>query len=372
MTELLHLENYSFTYPQQRRPALSHVTLTVPEGAFMVLCGPSGCGKSTLLRQLKTVLAPHGLREGEITFCGTPLAQIPSRRQAAEIGFVQQSPENQVVTDKVWHELAFGLESLGFDTPTIRRRVAEMASFFGIQDWFYKNVTELSGGQKQLLSLASVMVMQPRVLILDEPTSQLDPIAASDFLQTLGRINRELGTTVLLTEHRLEEALPLATHAAVMDGGRLLSAVLLRLLRRETCWRVMRIIGTAAEALLVVGGVVGAVRRWQGSWSLAAAGCFLLYSAVSATTSEALTELRALMDRKIRMETRGKLPIQPMAMLSTRTLHHAVRALHPTRMTQLYIIEPGTMRLLGILTEQQLIAAYLSAPQRTLAEEVDA
>ena len=126
------------------------------------------------------------------------------------------------MTDKVWHELAFGLESLGFDTPTIRRRVAEMASFFGIQDWFYKNVTELSGGQKQLLSLASVMVMQPRVLILDEPTSQLDPIAASDFLQTLGRINRELGTTVLLTEHRLEEALPLATHAAVMDGGRLL------------------------------------------------------------------------------------------------------------------------------------------------------
>lgn len=222
MTELLHLENYSFTYPQQRRPALSHVTLTVPEGAFMVLCGPSGCGKSTLLRQLKTVLAPHGLREGEITFCGTPLSQIPGRRQAAEIGFVQQSPENQVVTDKVWHELAFGLESLGFDTPTIRRRVAEMASFFGIQDWFYKNVTELSGGQKQLLSLASVMVMQPRVLILDEPTSQLDPIAASDFLQTLGRINRELGTTVLLTEHRLEEALPLATHAAVMDGGRLL------------------------------------------------------------------------------------------------------------------------------------------------------
>ena len=166
MTELLHLENYSFTYPQQRRPALSHVTLTVPEGAFMVLCGPSGCGKSTLLRQLKTALAPHGLREGEITFCGTPLAQIPSRRQAAEIGFVQQSPENQVVTDKVWHELAFGLESLGFDTPTIRRRVAEMASFFGIQDWFYKNVTELSGGQKQLLSLASVMVMQPRVCLL--------------------------------------------------------------------------------------------------------------------------------------------------------------------------------------------------------------
>lgn len=223
MTELLHLENYSFTYPQQRRPALSHVTLTVPEGAFMVLCGPSGCGKSTLLRQLKTVLAPHGLREGEITFCGTPLAQIPSRRQAAEIGFVQQSPENQVVTDKVWHELAFGLESLGFDTPTIRRRVAEMASFFGIQDWFYKNVTELSGGQKQLLNLASIMAMQPKVLILDEPTSQLDPIAASDFLNTVKKINRELGTTVLITEHRLEDIFHAADRCVVMENSRILA-----------------------------------------------------------------------------------------------------------------------------------------------------
>ena len=121
---------------------------------------------------------------------------------------MQQSVDKQTVTDKVWHELAFGLESLGLDTPTIRRRVAEMASFFGIQDWFYREVASLSGGQKQLLSLASVMVMQPKLLILDEPTSQLDPIAASDFLAVLGRINRELGTTILLTEHRLEEAFP--------------------------------------------------------------------------------------------------------------------------------------------------------------------
>ena len=135
---------------------------------------------------------------------------------------MQQSPENQIVTDKVWHELAFGLESLSYDTPAIRRRVAEMASFFGIQTWFYKYVTELSGGQKQLLNLASVMILQPSVLILDEPTSQLDPIAASDFLATLGKVNRELGTTILLTEHRLEEAFPLASIVAVMDKGRLL------------------------------------------------------------------------------------------------------------------------------------------------------
>ena len=222
MNELFRLEHFSFTYPQQRRKALDDISLTVRPGQFWVLCGPSGCGKSTLLRQCKTVLAPYGAAEGDIFFEGVPLRDVPNRRQASEIGFVMQSPEHQVVTDKVWHELAFGLESLGLDTPSIRRRVAEMASFFGIQDWFHKDVDQLSGGQKQLLSLASVMVLQPKVLILDEPTSQLDPIAASDFLQTLGRINRELGTTVLLTEHRLEEALPLATDVAVLDGGRLL------------------------------------------------------------------------------------------------------------------------------------------------------
>ena len=166
---LFTIENLTFSYPEQTICAIDDLTLTVPEGAFVVLCGPSGCGKSTLLRQLKPALAPHGVRSGRICFRDTPLEQVDERTQAARIGFVQQSPENQIVTDKVWHELAFGLESLGEDTPTIRRRVAEMASFFGIEGWFYKSVTELSGGQKQLLNLASVMAMQPDVLILDEP-----------------------------------------------------------------------------------------------------------------------------------------------------------------------------------------------------------
>ena len=179
MSELFHLSGFGFTYPQQRTPALTDVELTIRSGEFWVLCGPSGCGKSTLLRQLKTVLAPHGVTEGEVYFQGTPLREIPLRQQAADIGFVLQSPEQQVVTDKVWHELAFGLESLGCDTPSIRRRVAEMASFFGIQDWFHKSVEQLSGGQKQLLSLASVMVMQPKVLILDEPTSRLSANAGT-------------------------------------------------------------------------------------------------------------------------------------------------------------------------------------------------
>ena len=220
--ETFTVRNLSFSYPEQERKVLDDLSFDIREGEFVTLCGPSGCGKSTLLRQLKTVLAPHGTRSGSILFMGEELDSIDQARQSAAIGFVQQSPENQIVTDKVWHELAFGLESLGYDNQTIRSRVAEMASFFGIQTWFYRDTTRLSGGQKQLLNLASIMVMHPTVLILDEPTSQLDPIAASDFLTTVGRINREFGTTVIMTEHRLEEVFPMSDRVLVMDKGSLM------------------------------------------------------------------------------------------------------------------------------------------------------
>ena len=220
--ELYSFQNVSFFYPEQETPALRDLSVSVESGEFLLLCGHSGCGKSTLLRHLKSCLTPHGLLRGEIRFDGKPLSQIRVREQAQRIGFVQQSPENQVVTDKVWHELAFGLESLGYDTPTIRRRVAEIAAFFDIEGWFYRPVAQLSGGQKQLLSLASVMAMQPDVLILDEPTAQLDPIAASEFLALLGRINREMGTTVILSEHRLEEAFAVASRVLVMEQGGIL------------------------------------------------------------------------------------------------------------------------------------------------------
>ena len=217
--ENFSFKNVSFSYPEQEHKALRNISFEVGQGEFIILCGPSGCGKSTLLRHLKTCLTPHGVLTGEILFDGNPLSETDERTQSKEIGFVLQSPENQVVTDKVWHEMAFGLESLGLDTPTIRRRVAEVAAFFGIENWFYKNATELSGGQKQLLSLASVMAMSPKILVLDEPTAQLDPIAAADFLALLGKINRELGITVILTEHRLEEAFPFATRVIVMEKG---------------------------------------------------------------------------------------------------------------------------------------------------------
>lgn len=217
--EGITIENLTFTYPKQRDSALKNISLWVKQGEFVTLCGKSGCGKSTLLRHFRSTLMPYGTREGEIYFENMLLEELSQRDQTEKIGFVQQSPDNQIVTDKVWHELAFGLESLGYSTPEIRGRVSEMASFFGIQTWFHKRVTELSGGQKQLLNLASVMVMQPSVLVLDEPTSQLDPIAAADFLETIKKINRELGTTIILTEHRLEDAFPLSDRVIVMDKG---------------------------------------------------------------------------------------------------------------------------------------------------------
>ena len=222
-TTAFEIKDFSFTYPGKETPALRSINLNIEMGEMIAICGRSGSGKSTLLRNLKPVLAPFGETGGRISFFGTPLENLGQAVQAAGIGYVLQNPDAQIVTDKVWHELAFGLESLGMDTKTIRIRVAEMASFFGIQNWFNKDVNNLSGGQKQILNLASVMAMQPDVLILDEPTSQLDPIAAADFLETVGKINRELGTTVIITEHRLEEVLPMADRAVVLDNGEIIA-----------------------------------------------------------------------------------------------------------------------------------------------------
>ncbi|MHB8124718.1 MAG: ABC transporter ATP-binding protein [Desulfitobacteriaceae bacterium] len=220
----LQIKNLSFTYPNASHKALDNVCLNIAEGELVLICGVSGCGKSTLLWHLKRDIAPHGRRSGVIYYAGKLMEELTCETVAEEIGFVMQNPETQIVTDMVWHELAFGLENLGLDTQEIRRKVAEMASFFGINGWFRKPVTELSGGQKQLLNLASVMAMQPRVLLLDEPTAQLDPIAAQEFLDIIAKINRDLGVTVILSEHRLEEAFPMADQVVVMDKGRILQA----------------------------------------------------------------------------------------------------------------------------------------------------
>lgn len=217
---LFEIKNLSFSYPDyEDNPVLKSVNFNINQGEFITLCGKSGSGKTTLLKHLKTVLTPYGKRTGEILYKGNRLEDVDLRTQSSEIGYVMQNPDNQIVTDKVWHELAFGLESLGTPQDIMRLRVAEMASYFGIQGWFHRDVADLSGGQKQLLNLASIMAMQPKVLILDEPTSQLDPIAASDFLNTIKKINRELGTTIIITEHRLEDILSASDRVIVMDKG---------------------------------------------------------------------------------------------------------------------------------------------------------
>lgn len=220
--EQYKINNLSFTYPEGEKKAVENVNLAIDKGEYIVLCGKSGCGKSTLLRHLKKQLIPHGKREGTVTFMGTDINDVAERDMVAKVGFVMQNPEDQIVTDKVWHELAFGLESLSVAKSEMRLRVAEMASFFGIEDWFHKNVNELSGGQMQLLNLASILAMQPEVIILDEPTSQLDPIAATDFLNIIRKINVELGTTIIISEHRLSEVLPVADRVVVMEDGKII------------------------------------------------------------------------------------------------------------------------------------------------------
>lgn len=219
--EILTLKNLSFSYPESDRKAIENISLSVREGEFIVICGRSGCGKTTLLRLLKNELAPVGKREGEILFCGKAMDDIDAGTSAKSVGFVAQNPESQTVTDKVWHELAFGMENLGYDADEMRLRAGELANYFGINGWLHSDTATLSGGQKQLLALASVMALSPKILLLDEPTSQLDPIAASGFINTLQKINRELGMTVILSEHRLEEVFPIADRVVVMDEGKI-------------------------------------------------------------------------------------------------------------------------------------------------------
>lgn len=213
------IENLSFSYPSRDNKVLNNINLDIDSGEFILIFGRSGSGKTTLLRHLKPQLTPHGKRDGDILFFGQSLEDVDFRMQSHLIGYVMQDVESQIVTDKVWHELAFGLESLGCDNQIIRLRVAEVADFFDIEDWFHKKTTELSGGQKQLLNLASIMAMQPKVLILDEPTSQLDPIMAVNFLEIVKKINNELGVTVILSEHRLEEVFSFADRVILLEDG---------------------------------------------------------------------------------------------------------------------------------------------------------
>lgn len=221
--EILTVEDLTFSYPHCVTPAVKDISFKIEKGEFVVLCGATGSGKSTLLRMLKRELTPLGELNGKVLFQGNNISSLDERTSAARIGFVMQQPEQQIVTDKVWHELAFGLENLGVSRDEIARRTAEMASYFGIGDWYDKDVSELSGGQKQLLNLAAVLVMNPDILILDEPTAQLDPIAASDFIAALKRLNQEMSLTMIMAEHHLEEVVPICDKLMIMDSGTIIA-----------------------------------------------------------------------------------------------------------------------------------------------------
>lgn len=217
--EILNIKNLSFSYPNSNIQALKNIDINISKGDFILLCGQSGSGKSTLLRLLKPQLAPTGSLNGEILFNNKNICELSKRESAEKIGFIMQNPENQIVTDKVYHELAFAMESLGYDKEKIRLKSGEMASFFGLSEVFNKDTNQLSGGQKQLLNLASVLTLQPNILILDEPTSQLDPLSAEKFLNTLKKLNRDFGLTVILSEHNLEEVFDYSTKVLVLDKG---------------------------------------------------------------------------------------------------------------------------------------------------------
>ncbi|WP_088042317.1 ABC transporter ATP-binding protein [Bacillus sp. EAC] len=218
---MIKVEGLSFWYPDEHHASLSDISFTINEGEFVVLCGASGCGKTTLLKHLKQEIKPIGKTIGNIFVFGEGIETISNKRAAEQIGMVFQNPENQIVMDTVWHELVFSMENMGYSLTVMRKRLAEMANYFGLESLLYKSVHELSGGQKQLLNLASVLLLQPKLLLLDEPTSQLDPIAAKEFLQILRQINQDFSTTVILSEHRLEDVIPMADRVFMLEKGKI-------------------------------------------------------------------------------------------------------------------------------------------------------
>ena len=220
MAELLEISDLGFTFTGRKKPALDGISFSMREGEFRILCGPTGSGKSTLLRCIKRELTPGGRREGRILLRGKDISLIDAADSASLIAFVPQDPEAGTVTDSVRHELAFGPESLGIGRREMALRIAEVSAYFGLDGMMGTGTTILSGGEKQLLNLAAAMIMRPSLLILDEPTSQLDPVAAGRFISTLIRLNRETGTAVLISEHRLADLLPEADSLLLLDGGR--------------------------------------------------------------------------------------------------------------------------------------------------------
>ena len=223
---LIEFNNFSFAYmnsdgSESEVKSLDSINLEIDYGDFVLLCGPSGCGKTTLLTNLKKELMPAGRRSGEIKFNGTRIIDMDEISSACDIGYLFQNPDSQIVTDTVIQEIAFPLENIGLPTEEIRNRISEIVAFFGINDILHKNVNELSGGQKQLVNLCSLLVLRPQVLLLDEPMSQLDPIASYEFLSIVRRLNEEFSITVIMSEHKADSIFPFIDKAVFLKEGKI-------------------------------------------------------------------------------------------------------------------------------------------------------
>lgn len=217
--EALVFKDVHFSYPDVGEEVLRGASAQVPQGAFVVLTGDTGSGKTTLLRLAKREIRPVGKLSGHVSVMGSDVAATDEHESARMVGYVFQRPENQIVCDTVWHEMAFGLENLGTSRAVMRRRIAETCSYLGMEPWFHAQTDELSGGQRQVLALASVLVMKPSVLLLDEPTSMLDPVAERRFLALLFQLNRDLGVTVVVATHAPERLASYATMRLHLAGG---------------------------------------------------------------------------------------------------------------------------------------------------------
>ncbi|MGI8523579.1 MAG: ABC transporter ATP-binding protein, partial [Nocardioides sp.] len=216
---MIELRSVSFAYgPLDGRPVLVDVDLTVEEGELVLVSGRTGSGKSTLLG-LVTGLVPRfsgGTLAGDVLLDGTSIRHRPPRERADVIGYVGQDPAAGFVTDTVEEELAYGMEQLGLPSDTMRRRVEETLDLLGIAGLRARALRTLSGGEQQRVAIGSVLTMHPRLLVLDEPTSALDPTAAEDVLATLTRLVHDVGTSVLLAEHRLERVVPFADRMVLL------------------------------------------------------------------------------------------------------------------------------------------------------------
>lgn len=217
MEELL-VKNLNYSYPGANQPSLKDLNFKVERGAFFLLTGLSGSGKTSLLKQIHPSLSSTKA-EGEIYWRGKEISRYGPRQIAQGMSYVPQNPKEGIVTDKVWHELSFTLENLGIESKEIRLRVGEIASYFSMEDWMEADTSQLSGGQEQLLNLASALVTHPSLLLLDEPRSQLDPIQASRFLEHLARINRDFGISIIIADHRMDELLEYCDRMLVLDHG---------------------------------------------------------------------------------------------------------------------------------------------------------